>query len=227
MNDSSTLRPVRMRCAAASLLLATAIVISGCAAESARVDGTFQASPRPTQAFSKVIVVGVSPNVNGRCAFERFMLSRLEGEVTEAVASCDVTDKKQPLTREVIERAVAEQHADAVLATLLVSQDWAAEHGGSRDTRGSSGYKATDSGWSSGYYGMYGVPVVYGEFQSNAASIVIKGEVHLTSKLFETHGATVVYTMETVGKGIETHDAGLSLLTSAIAEKLAKEGLVR
>jgi hypothetical protein len=92
----------------------------------------------------------------------RFLAARLEGEVTEAVASCEVTDKKQPLTRELIEKAVADQGANAVLTTHLVSQDWSSNQGGGRDTRGSHGYKATDAGWSSGHYGAYGVPVVYG-----------------------------------------------------------------
>jgi hypothetical protein len=31
-------------------------------------------------------------------------------------------------------------------------------------------YKATDAGYATGYYGVYGVPVVYGEFQT-ASSI--------------------------------------------------------
>jgi hypothetical protein len=201
--------------------------IAACAGESARVTSSFGASPRPTEPYHKVLVVGVSPDVNVRCPFERFLAARLEGDVTEAVASCEVTDKKQPLTRELIEKAVADQGANAVLTTHLVSQDWSSNQGGGRDTRGSHGYKATDAGWSSGYYGAYGVPVVYGDFQHNAASLVITGTVHLTSKLYDARGGSVVYTMETTAKGVESHDSGVSLLTTAIGEKLGKDGLVR
>jgi hypothetical protein len=209
------------------LALCITLALAACASQSARTSGTFASGGKPAEPFHKILVVGVSPDRNGRCPFERFLLSRLEGEVTEAVASCDVMSKEAPLTKELVEQAVAEQHADAVLATLLVSQDWNAQHGGSRDTRGSAGYKATDSGWSSGYYGMYGVPVIYGEFQSNAASLVITGNVKLTSRLYETRGKTVVYTLETTGKGIEQRDAGLSMVTDAIGEQLTKDGLIK
>ena len=204
-----------------------ALALAACASETARTDGTFASGARPAEPFKRILVVGVSPDRNGRCPFERFMLSRLEGEVTEAIASCDVMSKDAPLTRELVEQTVVEQHVDAVLATLLVSQDWNAQHGGSRDTRGSAGYKATDSGWASGYYGVYGVPVVYGEFQSNAASLVIKGNVKLTSRLFETRGKTIVYTVDTSAKGIESRDTGLSLLADAIGERLMKDGLIK
>ena len=202
--------------------------IAACAGESAKVTSSFEGPARPTEPYHKIIVVAVSPDVNVRCPFERFLAARLEGEVTEAVASCEVTDKKQPLSRELIEKAVAEQGANAVLTTHLVSQDWSSNAGGGgRDTRGSHGYKATDAGWSSGYYGAYGVPIVYGDFQHNAASLVITGTVHLTSKLYDARNGSVVYSMETTAKGVESHDAGVSLLTTSIGEKMAKDGLAK
>jgi hypothetical protein len=204
------------------------VALAGCATgESARVTGAWGDAAKPAQPFRKVLVVGVSPNVKSRCSFERYMVAHVEGDTTDAIASCDVMDKQAPLSRELVEQAVAAQKADAVLATLLVSQEWGPKSGGSRDTRGSAGYKATDAGLSPGYYGAYDVPVVYGEFQSNAASLVIEGEVHVRSKVWETRGATVVYTADTVGKGIETHDAGLSLITSSVGDELRKQGLVR
>jgi hypothetical protein len=210
-----------------SIVLAL-LAIAACAGESAKVSSSFEGSARPTEPYHKVIVVAVSPDVNVRCPFERFLAARLAGEVTEAVASCEVTDKKAPLTRELIEKAVADQGANAVLTTHLVSQDWSSNAGGGRDTRGSHGYKATDSGWSSGgYYGAYGVPVVYGDFQHNAASLVITGTVHLTSKLYDARNGSVVYTMETTAKGVESHDSGVSLLTTSMGEKMAKDGLVK
>ena len=203
--------------------------LAGCASgESAKVTGAWAAeAQKPVQPFAKVLVVGVSPNVKSRCRFERFMVANLGSGTTQAVASCDVMDKQASLTRELVEQVVASQQADAVLSTLLVSQDWAPRSGGSRDTRGSAGYKATDAGLATGYYGAYSVPVVYGEFQANAVSLVIEGEAHVSSKLWETRNASVVYTVETVVEGIESQDAGLSLITSSIAGELAQRALVR
>jgi len=85
-----------------------------------------------------------------------------------------------------------------VLATILVSKEFDVEDGGSRDTRGGAYYKATGSGYATGYYGAYGVPVVYGEFQTAPSIMTMKGEVRITTKVFETRGATLVYTLDTV-----------------------------
>jgi hypothetical protein len=221
--------PARRGAIAAVVLASVVSVLAGCATgESAKVTGAWSTEgPKPAQPFSKVLVVGVSPNVKSRCKFERFMVANLAGGTTKAIASCDVMDKQAPLSRELVEQAVAAQQADAVLSTLLVSQEWAPRSGGGRDTRGSAGYKATDAGLATGYYGAYSVPVIYGEFQANAASLVIEGEVHVASKLWETRGASVVYTVDTVAKGIESQDAGLSLITSSIAGELSQRALVR
>ncbi|HWJ06909.1 MAG TPA: hypothetical protein VNS57_14095 [Steroidobacteraceae bacterium] len=213
----------------ASMVVSVVFALAGCASgESAKVSGAWAATAqKPVQPFAKVLVVGVSPNVKSRCTFERFMVANLGRGATQAIASCDVMDKQAPLSRELVEQAVAAQQADAVLSTLLVSQDWAPKSGGSRDTRGSAAYKATDSGWESSYYGTYSVPVIYGDFQANAASLVIEGEAHVASKLWETRSASVVYTVDTVVKGIESQDAGLSLVTSSIAGELSQRALVR
>jgi len=55
----------------------------------------------------------------------------------------------------------------------------------------------------------------------------MQGEVQVTSKVFETKGATVVYTLDTKVSKIESTDAGLAAITDAIAEKLRKEGITR
>jgi hypothetical protein len=58
---------------------------------------------------------------------------------------------KEPLTRENVERVAASVHADAVLATRLVSMNFGHGEGNSNDTRGDSVYKAPDF-----VYGAYG-----------------------------------------------------------------------
>jgi nitrate reductase assembly molybdenum cofactor insertion protein NarJ len=55
----------------------------------------------------------------------------------------------------------------------------------------------------------------------------MKGEVRVTSKLFETRGTSVVYTMDTVAKDVESRDRGLSMIAGAIAERLRKDGLTK
>jgi len=191
-----------------------------------RSSGAWQEGVPHNLTFKKVLVVGVSPDINARCSFEHILAGRIRSESVQAIASCRVIKDLNPLTRESIEQAVASEQADAVLATLLVSKTWEVDEGGSRDTRGGAYYKATDSGWATGYYGAYGAPVIYGEFQTAPSVFTMKGEVRVTSKLFETSGASVVYTMDTVAKDVESRDRGLSMVASAIAKRLQKDGLV-
>ena len=173
------------------------------------------------QSFSRVLVVGISPDRNVRCDFERALASKIKSASTVALASCSVMPAETPLTRESIEAAVAANNADAVLATSLISRSWGFKEGGTYDTRGGAYYKATDS-----YYGVYGT-VVAADFQASAPITTVKGEAHVTTKLYETRGATVVYTVDTKVKNIGSTAEGLAEITEPISKRLRKDGLTR
>jgi hypothetical protein len=181
----------------------------------------------PSQAFSRVLVVGVGSNLNQRCGFEFFVVSQLKSDSVTAIRSCDAMQQKTPLTLEGIEEAVARYQIDAVLATHLVSRELASKEGGSRDTQGNASYKATGSGWTTGYYGVYGVPVVYGEFATAPAVTVAEGKLQLASRLFETAGKTEVYAMDTSARKVESTDIALHDIAESIARDLRKAGFVR
>jgi hypothetical protein len=178
------------------------------------------------QTFSTVVVVGVSPNVNQRCAFEFFMASRLKSEAVKVYRSCDLVQEKTPLTIESIEYAVGRAQADAVLATTLVARSLG-EQKGSRDTRGTAGYKAVGAGMAYSYWGTYSIPVVYGEFSATPEFTVAEGQADVVSRLFSTRDKQLVYTIETQVKKVESTDAGLEEVASAIAKKLQREKLTR
>ncbi|MDH4023278.1 MAG: hypothetical protein OEV14_09135 [Gammaproteobacteria bacterium] len=177
--------------------------------------------------FTSFLVVGVSPDVNQRCAFEYSMASSLRSDAVKATASCAVMNTREPLTREGIERVVATVGADAVLATSLVASGATLKEGGSADARGGGYYKATGFGYETGYWGAYGVPVVYGEFQTAPSVFSVSGTVQIQTRLFETRGATLVYSLDTKAKNLESRDMALAEITPAIAERLQKDGLVR
>jgi hypothetical protein len=187
----------------------------------ASVTGAWSDDVSRDQSFSRVLVVGISPDINQRCSFERALASKIKSENTVAIVSCDVMPLNAPLTRESIEAAVAAKDADAVLATSLISKSWEAKEGGTHDTRGGAYYKATDS-----YYGVYGT-VVAADFHTSASITTVKGEAHVTSKLYETRGATVVYTVDTKVRNIESRGEGLAAITTPIGKKLRKDGLIR
>jgi hypothetical protein len=204
-----------------TLLLLGAAAVTASASAGASVKGEWADKASRKQTFSRILVVGISPNVDQRCPFERNLASRLKSESTVAMASCDVVAEKNPLTRESIEAAVMAQNADAVITTSLIAKAWEAKEGNGFDTRGSAQYKATDA-----YFGYYGT-VVAADFQTSAPLTVLNGGAHITSKLYETHGATVVYTLDTTVKNVSSTEAGLIEITSPIGKRLRKEGLIR
>ena len=222
-------RPAGRVAICALLCLFMAVLSAGSAQARSTVKGTWQEGATRNQAFTRVLVVGVSPNVNQRCAFEFFMASRLKSESVQAIRSCDAVKEKTPLTVESIEQAVVAAQADAVLATSLVSRAVESKEGGSRDTRGNASYKATDAGYATGYgyYGVYGVPVIYGEFVTAPAFSIAEGEARVSSTLYQTKDRAPVFKLQTHARKLESTDAALQEIAAAIADKLRKEGLTR
>jgi len=187
----------------------------------ASVKGQWSDNVSRDLSFSRVLVVGISPDRNRRCRFERAMASMIRSEDTVAFVSCDVMPPETPLTRETIEAALAAEDADAVLATSLISKSWESQEGGTRDTRGNANYKATDA-----YYGVYGT-VVAVDFHTSAPITTVRGKAHVTSKLYETRGATVVYTVDTKVRNIQSTGEGVLAVTGPISKKLRRAGLIR
>jgi len=204
-----------------TLLLLVAASLPAAVNAGASVKGAWVDGASRKQTFSRIVVVGISPNVDQRCPFERALATRLKNESTFAVASCDVVAQKNPLTRESIEAAVASQNADAVIATSLISKAWSVTEGNGNDTRADGFYKATDA-----YYGYYGT-VVAADFQTMDSVTTLKGSAHITSKGYETRGATVVYTVDTSVKNVASGDAGLIEITIPIGKRMRKVGLIR
>jgi hypothetical protein len=221
------LRSVRSG-AVPALLLAIAVATTGCASRG-KVTGSWEEGADRNQTFKRVLVVGVSPDLDARCNFERFLAARIRSEHTVAMTSCASVTKRDPLTRESIEEAVKAKQADAVVATILVSKEWHMKKGGDMDTRGGGSYKAVDSGWADyyGFYGVYGVPVVYAEFQTAPSVTTLKTDAEIRTKVFATRDAKLVYTMDTVVKGFEGRTEGLDAATTPIADRLRRENLIR
>lgn len=213
-------------CLAGFVLVAAA----GCATNKAvRSDGAWAGDASRNQSFSRLLVVGVSPDINQRCAFEDSMAQALRSANVGAETSCSILGAKEPLTREAVEKAIGSIQADAVLATRPLGGSTQLKEGGTHESRGDAYYKATDVGYGYGYgyYGMYGVPVVYAEFQSAPAEFYLEGGGKVRSEIYDTARAAMVYSVETEAKRLESRSQGLVVVTSSIATDLRKAGLVR
>jgi hypothetical protein len=226
-NRTSIGRSVRSVAVGTMLYVLGAALFAGFVQARTTVNGAWQEGAPRKQSFTRVLVVGVSPNVNQRCAFEFFMASQLTSDSVQAIRSCDAVKEKVPLTLESIEQAITAAQADAVLATSLVAREFEAKEGGSRDTRGTASYKATDAGFATGYYGVYGVPVIYGEFATAPAFTIAQGAAQVASRFYQTRDKALLYTLETKATKLESTDAALHDFAAAIADKLRREGLTR
>ena len=202
--------------------------VAACAQNTVKVDSAWQGSASRNQAFTRIFVVGGSPDVDSRCAFEWALVAQLKSSTVQAVASCDAMPLKDPLTREAVERAVASLQADSVLVTHLVALKYSGEEGGGRDTRGGGYYKATGSGYATGIYSGYTVPVIYGEFQTAPTIETVNGEAQVASSFYEARGKTLLYTLTTKVKArdLESQASGRAILAAPIAERLRRDGLV-
>ncbi len=211
----------RQRATRRSWLPAVALFTIAWLAASASHAGEWTEGASRDQSFSRVLVVGISPDLNTRCPFERALATRLKSANTAALVSCDVMPRGAELTREAVEATVAATNADAVLVTSLISKEWGTKEGGSNDTRGGTQYKAVDS-----YYGVYGT-VVAADFHAMGPITTVQGAAHVTTKLYETRGATVIYTLDTKVKKVESRQEGFAVISEPIVKQLRKDGLVR
>lgn len=215
------------RPATAGVSFLAAAALAGCAQAPARSDGAWSPGAPRGQAFDTILVVGVAPTLNQRCSFERFMVTELRGTGSTILSSCNTLPHSEPLTRENVERVIAEHGVDAVVATRLVDVRGRVREGGTMETRGDAYYKPTDVGYEYGYFGVYGVPVVYGEFETAPSLLNVTGEVTVLTQVFETGGATLIYQVNTKARGLDSRLEGLAEVTSSVGQQLRRSGLVR
>lgn len=209
-----------------ALLIMLAASLAACTS-SLKLKGEWSESVTDARGFSNVLVVGVSPDRNVRCAFERALAAELRSDTVKATTSCALMAVDAKLSRENIVEVVKSTGVDAVVATSLVAAQGSAREGGSKEERGGGYYKPTAYGYDYGYYGAYGVPVVYGEFETFPSVLAVSGVVELATNVYETRGAEKVYGMDTRAKNLESRGMALALITPRIAERLREDGVVR
>ncbi len=135
--------------------------------------------------------------------------------------------KDEPLSRAGIEQLVAKLHSDGVLATRMVASSWLTKEGGSRDTRSTGQYKYIASGYDTGFYGAYGMPVDFYEFKTLPSVMNTQGAGHIITRLYSAHDASLIYTIDTKVKDVESGQLGLAMVTPSIADRLRRDRLIQ
>jgi hypothetical protein len=219
--DSVSLLRQRARLGAAARST-LALLVLGASSPSQAADAQGSGGP-----YGRVLIVGVSPDDNARCRFEQFLADQIQGDGTTAIPSCDVVTPLKPLTQAGIEQAVSAQRADAVLATILVSRQEGEVQGGDRDTRGGDYFKAEGTAYVPDFWGLYGVPVVYGQFEDLPPINTLQGTIEVETRVYDTQSHTLVRTVKTKAKHLESSDQAAAAITDDLGKQLRREGVVR
>ena len=131
------------------------------------------------------------------------------------------------LSREAVEAVVKSTGADAVIATRLVALKAGAKEEKTADARGGGSYKPVAYGFDYGTFGTYGIPVVYGDFETVPSVFSVSGAVELATNVYETNHGEKIYGMTTKAKNLESRGMALALITPRIADRLRDDGLIR
>jgi hypothetical protein len=76
-------------------------------------------------------------------------------------------------------------------------------------------------------YDYYGMPVVYGDFAASRPIIELESTFDVVTQVYETRGASLVYSLKTTGKSRDAINIVREDISSAIAERLRQDGLIR
>ena len=204
--------------------------LTGCAMRPVKVESQWTEEAFRGHSFHDLLIVGVSPNYNIRCNYERFVAAQLRGPGIKATASCSYLDSTDPLTVAAVIPVVRKIHADAVLVTELIGRENNVVEGGSSETRGAAYYKPVGYGYGYrhpyyGGYGSFGLPVTYVEFNAEQSAFALETSVVVASNLYETGKATRVYSIQVTAKN-QSRDGVLHSLSTAVADRLHRDGLV-
>lgn len=211
-----------------ALVLLALLALGGCT-RGAQVESTWLEGVPRNQAFGNFLVLGVTSDFNVRCRFERALAGTLRDAGVKATASCAQMTSKDPITKETLVPIVAKLGADAVLATELVDRKIGALEGGTDEARGEAYWKATGTAWAYDYYypGAFGVPVTYVEQTVEEPAFTLLRTTTIATFVYETREAKRVYAMKTTANRAETREAVLDMVTLGVAERLARDGLLR
>lgn len=222
------IRATAVRTAAMRILLPAlgAWLVAGCTSNGSSSTDWAASAPRD-HSYSRVLVVGVSASEDNRCMFEEFLADELTSPSTQVIQSCDQATPVTPPTRDSVARMVAATGADAVLATRFVGAQAAVQNDGSRDDRGGYYFKSEGTTDAAGPWGVYDLPVVYGQYENQPSLSLLEGQVTVSSKFYATQGPALVSTISTTVKDNDTSDNAVASIAEAIADRLRRDGLVK
>lgn len=173
---------------------------------------------RPAEApYSKVLVVGVTPNEGLRWRWERLMAQTLEDRGLTAWSSVKEMGYDTPLNRDNVVVAVRKTGADAVLVSRLIRQDVAAK---GVDARKEAKARRREE------YIFDFFRYDYEEIDVPSYTL-LTSTVEINTDLYETTEGRLVYSINTITYQKQTEWEVLDEVTIAIAKRLRRDKMAR
>ena len=197
------------------LVLLCAAILAGCS-KSTKVSSVRHEAKPAAAPFSKIVVVGVTPNQNLRVSWERVMAETLDDAGNTVWTSFRELDYEIP-TRENITEVVRATGADAVLVSRLIRQEVSAE-----DVDERTGAKKRRKN----QYVFDIFRYDYEEFTEPSYTLVAS-DVELATDLYETTEGRLIYSIDSTTFQKQTAWDVLDEATIAIAKKLRSDRMTR
>ena len=192
-----------------------AVMLVGCS-QPVRVDSTWHGEA-VSAPLDPVLVVSVTPDLNGRRMFEDLLVEQLARGGNTAWASSRKMDNTKPMHRDGVEQAVRDTGAMLVVVTRLVEVDLSVSEQGERGSMKVQRRHETPLD-----FFRYDYEVV-----EPTSQLVPASAVTLSTDVYGVESGRLLYSMDTI---IPARESRLEIIDEAarsIAGRLRRDGLVR
>jgi hypothetical protein len=195
-----------------TIVILSFLILSACKTQ---MGSTWKDEAYEVEHFDKILVVGNSPNVSVRHAFERELTEKISKKGVTAIASLDVLPKDEKISKEAFYKYFKDENIDAILVTRLVDMKETAEF-----VEGET-YVQPVSGYYGGFYTYY--HNVYREIP-DASHFETTKVYQIETNLFKVEGEKLVW--HALSEAYNPTDALeiIDDLAKNIAKKLSDEG---
>ena len=192
-----------------------ALLLAGCS-QPVRVDSSWHGEPIP-QPSERIMVVAVTSDLNGRRQFEDLLVQKLASSGNSAWASSRKMDTSAPLDRDMVSRAVADTGATLVVVTRLAHREL--EIGKTGEAGSVKVQRRHETPMDFFRYDY--------EITEAQTYLVPTSTVGLSTDVYSTDDAGLVYTIDTLIPPRESRLEIMSEAAEAISRRLRRDGLVR
>ena len=191
------------------------VFLAGCSTSTGSVKSSGIADYQGA-AFTKILVIGVANDYDGRARFERLLVSKLAEHDVAAVAYYRAMGGNQPIDRDSIRQLVQTEGFDAVLITRVLNRDNAAAV-----KSGSAATKSTRLDEGALHLFRYNY-----EELNEPETLSVQMSVTLSSEVFSVESLNRVWAIESEISKKEVISQLVDDAVATIVRRLQKDGLI-